>query len=126
MGTPRVTVEPGESFEEAVMRELAEEAGLAATGQDVPLLGTLVDRVDDVLRVTVGAVVRAWEGGPANQPRECVGDWRWYSLVALPQGLFVRSAQILTTWRPDLPIDRPPAHFTPFRTGTTTGRTSAS
>ncbi|MEV7237568.1 NUDIX domain-containing protein [Streptomyces sp. NPDC051020] len=123
---PGGTVEPGESFEETVVRELAEETGLEASSQDVTLLGTLVDRVDDVLRVTVGAVVRAWEGEPANQPDESVGDWRWYSLAALPQGLFDCSAQILTAWRPDLLIDHPPAHFTPFRTGTTASRASAS
>jgi ADP-ribose pyrophosphatase YjhB (NUDIX family) len=112
---PGGAVEPGESFEEAVVRELAEESGLYARCEDVALLGTLVDRVEDVLRVTVGAVVTAWEGEPADQPGERVGDWRWYALDELPQGLFVCSAQILTAWRPGLPLDHTPAHFTPFR-----------
>ncbi|MER7493031.1 bifunctional class I SAM-dependent methyltransferase/NUDIX hydrolase [Streptomyces pharetrae] len=114
---PGGSVEPGESFEETAVRELAEETGLRASRHDVTLLGTLVDRVGEVPRVTVGAVVTAWRGEPADQPDESVGEWTWYRLDELPQGLFVCSAQILTAWRPDLPVDRAPAHFTPFRTG---------
>ncbi|MFD6597783.1 NUDIX domain-containing protein [Streptomyces coelicoflavus] len=104
----------GESFEDAVVRELAEETGLVARTGDVELLGTLVDHVEGVLRVTVGALVHAWHGLPATQPGESVGDWAWYPLDQLPDGLFVCSAQILTSWRPDLPVDHPPAHFTAF------------
>jgi hypothetical protein len=48
------------------------------------------------------------------QPGERVGDWGWWPLDALPPDLFECSAQILTAWRPDLPIDHPPARFTPF------------
>ncbi|WP_299528225.1 bifunctional class I SAM-dependent methyltransferase/NUDIX hydrolase [uncultured Streptomyces sp.] len=108
----------GESFEDAVVRELAEETGLIARTGDVELLGTLVDHVEGVLRVTVGALVHAWQGQPATQPNESVGGWEWYPVDQLPDGLFVCSAQILTAWRPNLPIDHPPAHFTAFTPAT--------
>ncbi|MEV8317690.1 NUDIX domain-containing protein [Streptomyces sp. NPDC059900] len=111
---PGGTVEAGESFEGAVVRELGEESGLIARPADVTLVGTLVDHVEGVLRVTVGAIVHAWRGQPATQPDESVGDWAWYPLDRLPDDLFVCSAQILTAWRPGLPIDHSPAHFTPF------------
>ncbi|MEU9384555.1 bifunctional class I SAM-dependent methyltransferase/NUDIX hydrolase [Streptomyces sp. NPDC048279] len=114
---PGGAVEAGESLEAAVTRELAEETGLVARPTDVRLLGTLVDHVDGVLRVTVGALVHAWRGEPATQPDESVGDWAWHPLDHLPDGLFVCSAQILTAWRPDLPIDHSPAHFTCFAPG---------
>jgi 8-oxo-dGTP pyrophosphatase MutT (NUDIX family) len=111
---PGGSVEAGESFEDAVIRELAEETGLAARAEDVELLGTLVDQVDGVLRVTVGALIHVWQGQPTTQPDESVGDWAWHPLGQLPDDLFVCSAQILTAWQPDLPIDHPPAHFTRF------------
>ncbi|MFF4585955.1 NUDIX domain-containing protein [Streptomyces sp. NPDC001388] len=111
---PGGTVEPGETLEETVVRELREETGLRADPADVRLLGTSLDRVEGVVRVTVGAVVGSWRGEPADQPGESVGDWRWYPLDRLPPSLFVCSAQSLTAWRPDLPIDHAPAHFTPY------------
>ncbi|GGR77498.1 hypothetical protein GCM10010269_15950 [Streptomyces humidus] len=111
---PGGTVEPGESLQETVVRELAEESGLHADPADVRLLGMLLDQVGGVVRITFGALVTRWRGEPADQPGERVGDWRWWPLDALPPGLFDCSAQILTAWRPDLPIDHPPARFTPF------------
>lgn len=126
---PGGTVEAGESLEQTVVRELAEETGLSARSENVTLLGTLVDHVGDVVRVTVGALVTAWEGEPATQPDESVGDWDWWPLDELPDGLFECSSQILAAWRPDLPVDHPPAHFTPYARRTTpssdSGNTSA-
>ncbi|MEU5246077.1 NUDIX domain-containing protein [Streptomyces asoensis] len=116
---PGGTVEPGESLRDTVVRELREETGLRADPARVRLLGTSLDQVGGVVRMTVGAVVTDWEGEPADQPGESVGDWRWYPLDRLPPSLFECSAQSLTAWRPDLPIDHAPAHFTPYdeRTG---------
>jgi 8-oxo-dGTP pyrophosphatase MutT (NUDIX family) len=114
---PGGTVEPGESLEETVVRELGEETGIEARPEDVRLLGTLLDEVGGVVRVTVPARVTAWRGEPADQPRESVGRWRWFALDRLPEQLFVCSAQALTAWRPGLPIDHTPARFTPYDTG---------
>ncbi|MFF4054362.1 NUDIX domain-containing protein [Streptomyces sp. NPDC001668] len=111
---PGGTVEPGESLEETVVRELREETGIQARPADVRLLGTLLDHVDGVVRVTVASRVTAWRGEPRDQPGERVGDWRWFALDRLPENLFVCSAQGLTAWRPELPIDHTPAHFTPY------------
>ncbi|MBB3081080.1 8-oxo-dGTP pyrophosphatase MutT (NUDIX family) [Streptomyces violarus] len=115
---PGGTVEPGESLRETVVRELSEETGLAARPEDVRLLGTLLDDVGGVVRVTVAARVTVWRGEPADQPEESVGRWRWFGLDRLPEQLFVCSAQALTAWRPDLPIEHAPAHYTPYATGT--------
>ncbi|WP_432117612.1 bifunctional class I SAM-dependent methyltransferase/NUDIX hydrolase [Streptomyces sp. bgisy032] len=118
---PGGTVEPGESLQETVVRELAEETGLRARPEDVRLLGTLLDDAGGVVRMTVAARVTAWRGEPSDQPGESVGRWRWFALDRLPEELFVCSAQALTAWRPGLPIDHAPAHFTPYATGTGDG-----
>ncbi|MDQ0746823.1 8-oxo-dGTP pyrophosphatase MutT (NUDIX family) [Streptomyces africanus] len=118
---PGGTVEPGESLRETVVRELREETGLDARPEDVRLLGTLLDDAGGVVRVTVAARVTAWRGEPSDQPGESVGRWRWFALDRLPEELFVCSAQALTAWRPGLPIDHAPAHFTPYGAGTGDG-----
>ncbi|MFC7843226.1 NUDIX domain-containing protein [Streptomyces sp. NPDC057382] len=115
---PGGTVEPGESLRETVVRELREETGVEARPGDVRLLGTLLDEVGGVVRMTVAAEVTAWRGEPADQPGESVGRWRWFALDRLPEQLFVCSAQALTAWRPGLPVDHAPAHWTPYATGT--------
>ncbi|WUB50161.1 NUDIX hydrolase [Streptomyces griseorubiginosus] len=111
---PGGTVEPGESLEETVVRELREETGIESRPTDVRLLGTLLDDVDGVVRMTVASEVTAWRGEPSDQPDERVGDWRWFPLDRLPENLFVCSAQGLTAWRPELPIDHAAAHFTRY------------
>ncbi|MGY3206206.1 ADP-ribose pyrophosphatase YjhB (NUDIX family) [Streptomyces sp. TE5632] len=67
---PGGIAEPGESLREAVVREPAEESGLRVHCADLTLLGTLVDHVEDVVRVTAGAIGTAGEGELADQPGE--------------------------------------------------------
>lgn len=93
---------------------MKEETGCTVREEDVELLGLLLDEAQGMLRATVAAVITAWDGEPGDQPGESVGDWRWWPLDRLPNGLFVPSAQCLTTWRPDLPIEHPPARLHPL------------
>lgn len=60
------TVEPGESLAEAAVRELHEEAGIVADPDAVQVLGTLLDRVGDVVRITVPVLVTRWTGTPTS------------------------------------------------------------
>ncbi|MFF3786267.1 NUDIX domain-containing protein [Streptomyces sp. NPDC001933] len=104
------TVEPGETFAQAAVRELREESSLVAEPSDVRVLGTLLDQVGDVVRLTVPVIVTQWFGHP-QQREQAIGSWRFWPLDALPSPLFVPSAQCLTAWNPDLPLDHPPADF---------------
>lgn len=109
------TVEPGETFAEAAVRELREEAGLVAEPGDTQVLGTLLDRVGDVVRLTVPVLVTRWSGTP-HQREEAIGDWHFWPLHALPGPLFIPTSQCLTAWDPALPLDHPPAVFQPYST----------
>ncbi|MFJ8364444.1 NUDIX domain-containing protein [Streptomyces sp. NPDC093984] len=110
---PGGTVEPGETLAEAAVRELAEESGLVAAPDGVQLLGTLLDHVGDVVRMTVPVLVTSWSGTPQRQ-EETIGSWRFWALDALPQPLFVTSSQCLTAWNPALRLDHPAATFQPY------------
>ncbi|MFE7028861.1 NUDIX domain-containing protein [Streptomyces sp. NPDC057621] len=107
------TVEPGETFAEATVRELHEEADLEADPDNVQVLSMLLDRVGDVVQLTVPVLITHWSGIP-QQREETIGSWRFWRLDALPQPLFMPSAQCLTAWNPGLPLDHPPASFQPY------------
>ncbi|GAA1237117.1 hypothetical protein GCM10009578_092590 [Streptomyces rhizosphaericus] len=77
------------------------------------VLGTLLDQVGEVVRLTVPVLITTWSGTP-RQREEAIGAWRFWPLSALPQPLFVPSAQCLTAWNPDLPLDHPSALFQPY------------
>ncbi|MEU8522348.1 NUDIX hydrolase [Streptomyces sp. NPDC048577] len=110
---PGGSLEPGETFVKAAIRELAEETGLIAQPADVQVLGTLLDHVGGVLRLTVPVLITRWSGTPRELERT-IGSWRFWSLDALPQPLFVPSGQCLTAWKRELPIDHAPADFQPY------------
>ncbi|MGZ2361668.1 NUDIX domain-containing protein [Streptomyces sp. 372A] len=112
---PGGSMEAGETFVETAIRELAEETGLIAEPTDVQVLGTLLDHVDGVLRLTVPALVTRWSGTP-QELEATIGSWRFWSLDALPQPLFVPSSQCLTAWKQELPINHPWADFQPYAT----------
>ncbi|ELP65723.1 bifunctional class I SAM-dependent methyltransferase/NUDIX hydrolase [Streptomyces sp. WI04-05B] len=102
-----------ESIESAAMRALAEETRLVADPKDVRVLALLLDARHDINRLTAAVVIRGFDGTPTAKEPKTVTEWRWHPLDSLPSPLFVPSAQVLRCWRPDLPIDHPPAHRYP-------------
>ncbi|CCK32125.1 putative MutT-family protein [Streptomyces davaonensis JCM 4913] len=105
----------GESIETAAIRELAEETGLVARPEDVRVLALLLDARHSLNRLTAAVLIRRFEGTPTAREPDVVAEWQWHRLDALPGPLFVPSAQVLSCWRPDLPIDHPPVHRYPVR-----------
>ncbi|MFF0473712.1 NUDIX hydrolase [Streptomyces sp. NPDC004284] len=109
---PGGAVEPGESIEEAAVRELAEETTLLAEPADVEVLGLLLDTVTStaLTRMTAATTVRGFRGVPAVAEPEKIERWEWTAPDRLPEALFLPSAQVLRMWRPGLPIPDGPFH----------------
>ncbi|MEV5877963.1 methyltransferase, FxLD system [Streptomyces sp. NPDC052101] len=103
----------GESFEQAAVRELAEETGLEASTDDAQVLAVLMDTTYNVPRLTAAVRVTAHHGTPAVLEPDLFHRWEWHwpaDLPALTGALFTPSAHVLDCVWPGVLKDLPPVH----------------
>lgn len=89
----------GETFEEGVAREVAEETGITVDTVSLQLISVTNDRVPDAHFVTLGFLVERFSGEPKVMEPDEITEWRWFSLDALPTPLFPPAAKILKNYR---------------------------
>ncbi|MEV8531893.1 NUDIX domain-containing protein [Streptomyces sp. NPDC051211] len=99
---PGGKVDPGEGFEQAAARELAEETDLRTDPASVRVLGVHIDTESGTTRLTAAAVTEAAEGTPAVTEPHKIARWEWFAPDRIPAVLFAPSAAVLHSWRPDL------------------------
>ncbi len=112
---PGGKVDPGESFEQAAARELAEETGLSADVRDIRIEALLVDGDRGITRVTAAALLATATGAPRVEEPDKIRRWQWFPVDAIPRELFAPSAAVLNAWRPA--PDRTAAVFHCYPTG---------
>lgn len=95
--------QPGESFEQAAARELAEETGIVLPAERMRVLAVLLDHQLGRPRLTA-AVLAPPTDAPAEvtEPHACAG-WERFAVDALPSPMFHPSGLVLGSWLTDAP-----------------------
>ncbi|AQZ69320.1 MutT/nudix family protein [[Actinomadura] parvosata subsp. kistnae] len=91
---PGGAVEPGETFETAAVRELAEETGISDASPP-SVTAVVVDHPGGAVRVTAGVRMTAGPTPPAVTEPHVFRSWQWFALDALPSPLFDATARLL-------------------------------
>ncbi|MER5863430.1 NUDIX domain-containing protein [Kitasatospora sp. NPDC002040] len=92
---------PGESFEQAAARELAEETGIVLPAGRMRVLALLLDHELGRPRLTAAVLAPPCDlPALVTEPHACAG-WERVPVDALPEPMFYPSAQVLASWLPD-------------------------
>ncbi len=92
---------PGESFEQAAARELAEETGILLPADGMRVLAVLLDHRLGRPRLTAAVLAPpSTADAEVTEPHACAG-WERFPVDGLPSPLFLPSALVLGRWLPD-------------------------
>ena len=90
-------VEIGETFEQAAIREAKEESGLTIIDPEVKTLQSDIN--DKAHFVTVGLIVKKFEGEPQITAPDEIDRWEWFDLDNLPPIAYFPSRKVIEKYR---------------------------
>ncbi len=93
---PGGKIEFHEQFEEAALRELKEEAGISV--EKVRVISVNNDRTSDKHFLTVGLLGEGVIGEPQVMEPDKIVEWKWFSLNALPDNLYMPSEKLIKNY----------------------------
>ena len=80
-------VDKGETFTEAIIREVKEEAGITLQMKDLSVVHVMNRNIKDNERIDVFFVAEKWTGNPENkEPNKC-DDLSWFDLDNTPENI---------------------------------------
>jgi len=88
----------GESFEDAVYREVFEETGIKINKENLKFVSVTNDTVKDAHFVTIGFLCEDFEGEPKVMEPDEITEWRWFELDNLPSPIYFPSKKILNNF----------------------------
>lgn len=94
---PGGSMEFGESFQEAVYREVLEETGIKVNKDKIRLVSVTNDIGKDAHFVTLGFLCEEFDGEPEVREEDII-EWRWFSLNDLPLPLFPPSEKLIKNY----------------------------
>lgn len=94
---PGGKVTPSETLVQCVLRELEEETGLKARGEDLLFVSLSDDIIPSAHYVTAGFALEKFEGEPRALEPDEISEWKWFPLDELPKNLYFPSRKLLET-----------------------------